>query len=1168
LRVNGHKSETDAAEVWSYTNGSIRDEEFSQETFTAEDNRVASTVTKLDTNGIESSSVSLQSSTKLQPQLLVFTAHTQASLSRMIQNVAQWASSSVKDKQDFSSLTYTLSSRRSLLTWRSSVIADSYSSFVLSTKNAIPTVFKASNHVKVVLVFTGQGSQWAGMGRELHSNSVFRSSLVKSDNILKTLGAEWSLLEKLQKDINSTQINESRIAQPGIVALQIALVDLLYALGVKPDIVLGHSSGEIGAAYAAGILSHMDAIKVAFNRCFLSPKIKGAMLAVGLGENQVTHHLDTINATKLSIACVNSDSSVTISGDETEISKLQEHLDQSSIFNRKLPVDRAYHSKSMFEVANAYQQALHDVVWKQPSSGIKFISTVTGLEKESDFGPLYWAQNLVSTVRFYDALKTLCTLHSANSSWESKEAMHAVVEIGPHSALSGPIRQSISSFAADAFPFFYSPSMLRNQNCIQTILKLSGDLFNHGYVVNIDAANSLTNTSHTKKVVHNLPPYPWNHSTSYWHESRISEEYRLRPHSFHQLLGTRVIGASEPTWRNVISVETIPWLQYHVIEKLMIFPAAAYISLAIEGLYQLSIEQGTSASIRRFVLKNLTFTEALVISEPPSKTEIQLRFQQSNAFTGSESKYYHFQVVSQLEQSWHKHCHGLICFEQGQDADSSDSQSETLIEDNQREHEYATRDWSVIDSEYLYNQFLEHGNDYRSIFRMIAELRIDGSHAFGSLRIPADFSGKNYLIHPALLDSVFHTNLPLSYQRPTVGPTVPISINEITISKNVPNITGSSLAISAEVVSQNSHSSHIDTKVFEPSASLSTLPLITVKGCSLHRIGRPQKLDSDDIWKSVYRPLWKTDVNFISEKEIESAERVGPIQSVISPTRRLEILNKAASYYIKQCIDAIETENTKVAHEHHGHLFRWMKNYLENDVVDSSSEHTNTFAVQDLECNIDNVGPQGELLLRTGKNLFQFLIGELDPLASMLEEDLLYRAYAEDSLLQCGTYLTDYTKKLLFKQPSLAVLEIGAGTGGTTAPLFQSLNDEELRSLRRYDFTDISAGFFGPASTLLKGYIERIEFKKLDIEQDPLEQGFDLESYDLIIASNVLHATTNLDIVLKNARRLLKPDGRLAMIEVTKLQPYLQIIFGLLPGWWKGRLSSSAYLQWLNSCRC
>ena len=220
---------------------------------------------------------------------------------------------------------------------------------------------KASLDFRVTFVFTGQGAQWHAMGRELITTCPqFRDSLSKSGSILQGLGASWSLIDELLLDESESRVHQSWFAQPASTAIQIALVDLLESIGVQPQTVLGHSSGEIAAAYAGGTLSQAAAIQVSYHRSFVSKyrdkptSSKGAMLAVGLSEEKVLVYIGQLGYDDICVACVNSPASTTISGNEASIDGLHNKLQSSSVFSRKLNVDTAYHSHHMQEASAQY----------------------------------------------------------------------------------------------------------------------------------------------------------------------------------------------------------------------------------------------------------------------------------------------------------------------------------------------------------------------------------------------------------------------------------------------------------------------------------------------------------------------------------------------------------------------------------------------------------------------------------------------------------------------------------------------------------------------------------------------------------------------------------------------------------------------------------------------
>ena len=341
-------------------------------------------------------------------QLLVLSAKSRESLIEMKGNLAKWTSDRTMAANELYDLAYTLSSRRSIMDWRCSMVATTRGNTCYFNNDA-SQMNRASDRVSISFIFTGQGAQWFAMGRELVKiDSVFATSLRTSQETLQSLGAPWMLIEELLRDRSTSRLRESSIAQPATTALQIALVDLLRSFRIEPSQVLGHSSGEIAAGYAAKVLTQTDALRVSFYRGYVVSKReagKGAMLAVGLGEVEVSRYTSRVQKGRISIACVNSPHSTTISGDIEAIDELKILLESDGIQSRLLKVDVAYHSHHMQAIAATYLESLQSIKSNPNPTSIEFISSVTGREKMSDFGPAYWVQNLVSKVQYSAAVE-------------------------------------------------------------------------------------------------------------------------------------------------------------------------------------------------------------------------------------------------------------------------------------------------------------------------------------------------------------------------------------------------------------------------------------------------------------------------------------------------------------------------------------------------------------------------------------------------------------------------------------------------------------------------------------------------------------------------------------------------------------------------------------------
>ncbi|KFY53300.1 hypothetical protein V496_07727 [Pseudogymnoascus sp. VKM F-4515 (FW-2607)] len=335
---------------------------------------------------------------------------------------------------------------------------------------------------QIGFLFTGQGSQWVQMGRELiDTTTAFGVSMRKSDEILRRLSqSSWNLLGELHRSDNSSQVDNGHIAIPATTAIQIALVDLLKSLDILPHVVLGHSTGEIAAAYAAKVLTHHDALMVAFQLGQVLHRRGlfdgcGKMLAVGLGESEIQPYLDQLDRRDVNIACENSPLSTTVSGSSATIEQLQKNLQSLRIFNRELKVPAAYHSIQMECIESEYLTSIRAI---EPSSteSTNFYSSVTARRKSEDFGPSYWLNNVTSKVLYRFALQRIISGTPSSSQL-------LLIEIGPQPHLRRPTEECIGEYNTDISQLAYFPSLLRGKDACQAAYELAHGISLRGYPV-------------------------------------------------------------------------------------------------------------------------------------------------------------------------------------------------------------------------------------------------------------------------------------------------------------------------------------------------------------------------------------------------------------------------------------------------------------------------------------------------------------------------------------------------------------------------------------------------------------------------------------------------------------------------------------------------------------
>ena len=309
-----------------------------------------------------------------------------------------------------------------------------------------------------------------------------------------------------------------------------ALVNLLGSWNIKPFGVVGHSSGEIAAAYASGATTFETGMLLAYHRGTAAAKLlqgfqatRGAMLAIGGPQADIDSFLKTHGTQDTVKACINSPASVTISGDESEIDRLDEAAKDINLFSRKLQMDVAYHSHHMLLIADHYRDCVGKITPRDPSE-VDFHSSLFGRkpESQSSSGTEYWVKNLTSPVLFSDGLESLCSLASGPDKHPD-----ILIEVGPHSALKGSIRDTLNnSFSTSAKPE-YLPSLVRFEDSVATTLQTAARLITKGSRLNLSAINFPTKDPRQPTILTDLETYAWDHSKSHWYESRIAQGYRL-----------------------------------------------------------------------------------------------------------------------------------------------------------------------------------------------------------------------------------------------------------------------------------------------------------------------------------------------------------------------------------------------------------------------------------------------------------------------------------------------------------------------------------------------------------------------------------------------------------------------------------------------------------------
>ena len=497
---------------------------------------------------------------------LVFSANDESSLQAYCKKLRRYLMNP-SVKVTLPDLAYTLAERRTHHYNRGYIVAQS----TALDESAFVFQKKSTETPRVGFIFTGQGAQWSRMGKSLVENFPVASLLLKHlDDVLQSIPnpPSWSLLKELVEPRSPELLRSPEFSQPLVTALQLVIMAVLEDWGVTPEAVVGHSSGELAAACAAGYLSKEDALKAAFYRGQAAKNCKVdsgpvGMLAVGLGADQVDKYIQDVTDA-VQIACFNSPNSVTLSGRLSSLEDVKTHLVENGHFARLLQVNLAYHSRYMKEIGEDYE-ALLEADFENLSSReghVSMYSSVFGREMEGLTDARYWKENMVSPVRFDQAAQAMLS---------GNDKVNFLIEIGPSNALAGPVKQILTKLGSQGSNVQYCTALSRGQDSIKSTYDLAGRLFASGGVINLARVNMdvVEAQKAPPAVIIDLPNYSWNYSNEYWYESEASNDWRNRMFPHHDLLGSKVLATSwhTPAWKKTLKVGDLPWLKDHKVSR-------------------------------------------------------------------------------------------------------------------------------------------------------------------------------------------------------------------------------------------------------------------------------------------------------------------------------------------------------------------------------------------------------------------------------------------------------------------------------------------------------------------------------------------------------------------------------------------------------------------------
>ena len=894
------------------------------------------------------------------------------------------------------------------------------------------------------------------------------------------------MADEITKNPKESRIGLALYSQAICTAIQIALVNLFRSWGITPASVTGHSSGEIAAAYTIGALTWEHAMEVAYYRGVASSnmrrtgEVEGAMMAVGMSEEDIRPYISALTKGKVAVACLNSPTSTTVSGDLTAIDELQAELEDKKLFARKLAVEVAYHSHHMDSVAEEYSAAISGISPIPGQEGVQFFSSVTGdRATASDLGPAYWVRNMLGQVKFAEAARKVCVETTGDKKTRKRAttpAVNVILEIGPHAALAGPIKQIIQADPKlKTLSITYLSALVRKSSAVDTTHEIARQLITRGYPIAIPAINRpVGRESHSLLV--DLPPYPWSHAASYWAEPRLSTVFRNRKYPRTDLLGAldRNSNPLEPRWRNHIRTSEIPWINDHKVQSNIVYPAAGYIAMAIEAAFQRATERSV-VNIIGYQLREVTIGSALVIPEDSGEIETLVTVKPHSESVRAPSDIWdEFCVFSVTEDNvWTEHCRGLVSVRTPQKSvNIIDGDAQALAERNTYTDMIAEAEEKCvkdIDVKNFYTHLADIGLEYGTTFANMTRARSARNLCIARIAIPdtAAVMPLNFqypfVLHPATLDSMLHPIfVALSAE---VGflqdPAVPVFLGEISVAQNITSQPGEELTVYNSTKKKDERYISASMAVFDNTQTTDG-PVLTITDleCTILARGIPEA-SNQEIERVAYNFKWAPDVDLLSSADVTNL--CGPDPLAIKNINAGRAVEPSPLMRENGYPEAYRKENPR---------------YLRN----------------------------------------HWAVGR-------------------------------YFELLGHQNPYLSILEISTGTGGALSTIMQALGGtkDDVPRFERYTYTEVGNNDSDHIKERFAYLSELINYKKLDIAVDPLKQGYEAASYDVIVADHVLCSGESITATLKRLCKLLKPGGRVILIEMTRLRMSNTVLFGTLP---------------------
>lgn len=1036
--------------------------------------------------------------------VLPLSAQTPEALQMLMQRYRQQLSGD-NNRANLLDIAATAATGRQHFDCRLAVAAANTEQLIEKLQAAHPQQINSAAKPQIVFLFTGQGAQYLGMARELYcSRSYFRQVFDQCSGLFEPYLDR--LLTEVLFDGHSTEqeLQQTGLTQPALFCVEYALAKQWQQWGVEPDALIGHSIGEYAAACLAGVFDLDQAVMLVAKRAQVmqAQPANGKMAAVNCRQQQLETYLANIEG--VVIACFNAPERLVVSGSAVGVDELLKHLTEAGVSSTELNVSHAFHSPLMAEALPEFKQALEHVQFNKPA--IHIISTLSGLDVTEQMSQVdYWLEQIIQPVDFTGAINTL---HQADTH-------QVLLEIGPKTVLNGLARQ-IRQTENTVFLPALDPGLSDNLRVSENI----GRLYELGLDINWQAVYG---TLPFNKVC--LPTYPFQRQR-YW----LDDVYQAKPRlanqaNQHPLLGQAIPSPLAEQYQAMIGFEQLDWLAGHVVNSAIIFPMAGYIEMALAAA-------GSGAE-----LKDVVIAKPCLVS---GQTLTLHTVRQDQNIT----------IYSQTDNGWQQHfsCHTATLKASGQPLDLPGLQ----------------RQLTGFSSEQFYAEKAQSGYQFSGDFRSLKQIYKSADQALAYAQCGSLTGG--YRIHPVLLDAAVQCALALlpdarhSY--------IPFSIERFALSGNA----DSALWSHAKVIKQYQDAVLVDINIYDPAR----LAIGCVEGLMLKQVIDQSAKKQSSIDGLLHRIEWQFKDVSVGSRAVVSGLRQDFNEALAFQAIQgsAGLLNQLATVYLCQALlelgldskqaypDAQNLMQSLAVEPRFTRLFKRVLAILEQAGVAKQSDagwqiHQTPFQpanslARQLLLDYPELESEIALVARCGENLKPIWQGRVDPLQLIFPANSptatadFYRHSHSFAALNklLAAAVADLTRTASITKPC-RILEIGAGTGSATYHILPQLKQRPCR----YTFTDVSRYFTQQAKQAFSDY-DFLDYQSLDISIDPQAQGFEPHGYDIIIASNVLHATSDLQQALIHCRQLLADGGQLVLLEGVQATPWIDTVFGLTEGWW------------------